>query len=77
MVRIDKMNRCPHCDKNISSKTEEYWYSHLPPRGGRGEEIFTTNCCGNKVKLFCEGLMFYLISEPPREGEQRVLFGVL
>ncbi|WP_061037497.1 hypothetical protein [Aliivibrio logei] len=71
------MNRCPHCNKTISHKTEDEWYSYLPPRGGDGSHEFTTTCCKNKVKLYCEGFMFYLISEPARENEKPVIFGVL
>lgn len=71
------MNYCPHCSKKIGEKTEEDWYSHLPPRGVYTSEVFTTKCCGRQVRLSCEGMMFYLISEPPKEGEVRVLFGAL
>lgn len=63
------MSTCPHCNRSISNMIS-IWSHGVSIKGYNFGSVFNTPCCGEKIRVYGDGTIINIVSEPPRDDEK-------
>jgi len=69
------MTTCPHCKNEMDYDSLNSLLDDISSNKPNNEIISTTLCCNKKIKGINDFGRYYMISEPPKDGEERVFIG--